>query len=65
MFPIFSKFLQLACLVHHCNPRELILRFEGLSCGVIGFSVAYGVFWLHLRDLLFIVSQTIGFDELS
>ena len=41
------------------------MGFEGLSCGVIGFSIAHGVFWLHLRDLLFIAIQTVGSDELS
>lgn len=60
--PIFSRFLQLAKSVHHRDPCELTVGFEGLSCVVIGFSAAYGVFWLYLRDLLFIVSQFVGSD---
>lgn len=60
--PIFSRFLWLAWSVHH---HELTVGFEDLSCGVIGFPAAYGVFWLCLRDLLFAVSQTVAFDELS
>lgn len=46
------RVLQLAWLVHHRDPWEMTVGFEGLSCGVIGFSTSYGVFWLHLRDLL-------------
>ena len=63
--PIFSRFLQMARLVHHCDPRELTVGFEGLNCVVIGSPTAYGVFWLRLRDSLFIVSQSVGSDELS
>ena len=55
--PIFSKFLQLAWSVYHRAPHELTMGFEGLSCGVIGFPVAHGVFWLLSRDLLFLVIQ--------
>ena len=53
----------MAWLVHHYDPRELTMGFEGLNYGVIDFLAPYGVFWLHLRDLLFIVSQKVGFDE--
>ena len=63
--PIFSKFLQLARSVHHRNPHELTIRFQGLSCVVIGFPAAYGMFWLRLRDLIFILSQSVGSDELN
>ena len=38
-------------------------HYYGLNYGVIGFLAPYGVFWLHLRDLLFIVSQKVGSDE--
>ena len=40
----FSNFLQLARSVHHRDPRELVIGFEGLSYVVIGFPTAYGVF---------------------
>lgn len=77
MSPFFSSFLQLARLVHHRDPRKLAVGFEGrdphklavgfegLNYVVIGFPTAYSVFWLHLRELLFIVSQVVHSNELS
>ena len=62
--PIFSKFLQLARSIHHRVPHELRVGFEGLNYVVIGLPATYGVFWLHLRDLLFIVAQFVDFDVL-